>query len=410
MAEQTPTPVDALSMMRLKRQRDVLQERLDQLFRKKDPTHSSFKTAARGARKLVSMFITASDLQDEVDRRDEFGDPTVDPSQQRRADRKRDGYKLLTVLLGEHLRDVLADDKADILGFWVNVWNISGVARAEDNGRVRACLATWLNDVPYEVRPMLRQKNREGRGLSHDHVGEYLVSIKIKWSDPAVRKRIRAGDSELRRHGGFWFNCLYPKCRGDAADLEKNFLRGSLLVKTFCAIFTADVSADDVDDDVSDDEPSAKRQKVEHATKQNVSKLLKMNGKATPRSIAYAAVLLHFNLTDAKTWSDVYQGVNYPEFYNFIIDYFENNDITTPIGRLAQTEADATLHWFSQQAFPIDTETAIEVEEAWGELAAQRAKKLAAAEARAEVRAAEARAAEVLGAETGTREAAAVES
>ncbi|KAI5894788.1 uncharacterized protein SCHCODRAFT_02617806 [Schizophyllum commune H4-8] len=380
MTEENQDQAQVAANARLKRQRDALQEKLDKIQRKKDATLTAFTTAARGLRKVVSAFVSASDLQDEMDRRDEFGDLTKDPSDQRRADRNRDSYRIMYTLLGEHLRSVMIDPEADMTVFWASVWNVSGVARSEDNGRVRRCLASWLNEAPYNVRPLLRGNNRENRGIGHNDVGAYVVSIKTKWSEPDVRALIRAGDPTHRKRGGFWFSCLYGKNRGDPEDLEKGFLRGSLLVKTFCAIFIADLSTDDVDDNSGDDEPNAKRAKIEHTTKQNISKLLKMDNKATPRSIAYSAVLLHFNLTDAKTWSDTYQGVNYPEFYNFIVDYFENNDTNTPLGRLAQGEADATLLWFSQQAFPTDTDTAIEVGQAWSELGAQRAKKLADAE------------------------------
>ena len=94
---------------------------------------------------------------------------------------------------------------------------------------------------------------------------------------------------------------------------------------------------------------AAKKTKSAKATKNNVATLLNMNGKVTPRSIAYVATLVRFhftaldinmltiaflsqvvfNLSDATQWpSDgVYNGFDYHAFYNFIIDYFEVVDV-----------------------------------------------------------------------------------
>ena len=68
-----------------------------------------------------------------------------------------------------------------------------------------------------------------------------------------------------------------------------------------------------------------------------------MDGRVTPRAIAYAAVQvrnslrfdaqltgplpqLHFSLTDATHWMSQYNGFNYEEFWEFIVDYFEADE------------------------------------------------------------------------------------
>lgn len=64
-----------------------------------------------------------------------------------------------------------------------------------------------------------------------------------------------------------------------------------------------------------------------------------MEGKVTPRSVAYAATIVRllsplmfaciysvqlvFNLTDATQWVGVYNGFHLQALYNFIVDYFE---------------------------------------------------------------------------------------
>ena len=84
-----------------------------------------------------------------------------------------------------------------------------------------------------------------------------------------------------------------------------------------------------------------------------------MDARVTPRSIAYIAVLvrrflhvlaqliypfqLHFSLTDATYWMSEYNGFNYEEFWEFIVDYFEADE--TPQGQEASTKL---LEWWNE--------------------------------------------------------------
>lgn len=83
-----------------------------------------------------------------------------------------------------------------------------------------------------------------------------------------------------------------------------------------------------------------------------------MDGCVTPRAIAYAAVQvrnsihlftqlmrpqLHFALADATHWMSHYNGFNYEEFYEFIVDFFEAD--TTP---QAQEASANLLAWWNK--------------------------------------------------------------
>ena len=90
-----------------------------------------------------------------------------------------------------------------------------------------------------------------------------------------------------------------------------------------------------------------------------VAAQLKMDGQVTARSIAYAAVQvrlpcviipglrfypkLHFALNDATHWMSHYNGFNYEEFYEFIIDFLEED--VTPEGKAASNEL---LGWWNR--------------------------------------------------------------
>ncbi|KAL1749846.1 hypothetical protein FB107DRAFT_280241 [Schizophyllum commune] len=115
----------------------------------------------------------------------------------------------------------------------------------------------------------------------------------------------------------------------------------------------------------------------------DIATLLHMNGEITPRAIAYAAVLLHFNLTNASQWAEERFGVSYPALYNFIIDYFEGFDPSTEEGQLAKVQCDALLHWYNERVFPNRVLATGNSEASYDKLAAQRAAKVAAARAAA---------------------------
>ncbi|KAF9782367.1 hypothetical protein BJ322DRAFT_994308, partial [Thelephora terrestris] len=52
---------------------------------------------------------------------------------------------------------------------------------------------------------------------------------------------------------------------------------------------------------------------------------------------------LHFSLTDATHWMNHYNGFNYEEFWEFIVDFFEADE--TPEGQEASTQL---LEWWNK--------------------------------------------------------------
>ncbi|KAF8958604.1 hypothetical protein BDZ97DRAFT_1836081 [Flammula alnicola] len=73
-----------------------------------------------------------------------------------------------------------------------------------------------------------------------------------------------------------------------------------------------------------------------------------LEGKVLPRSIAYVAMLLTFNLTDAEQWpaDAIYNGFDFKTFYNVIVDNFD--DTTVAIFCRNNKEV---LVWWNKQVF-----------------------------------------------------------
>ena len=140
-------------------------------------------------------------------------------------------------------------------------------------------------------------------------------------------------------------------------------------LQVYKAIFTSPSSAKDVLDEENDAEnmpPTKSRKTSSNYVRRHVASKLHLNDKVTPRSIAYAAVQvrvfilyvtmlihncqLHFNLQTADSWSPIYNGFDYRELYNYVVDVFED----TP-GPAAKKRAQDLLNWWSAWVFPLLT-------------------------------------------------------
>ncbi|KAL1712279.1 hypothetical protein EV715DRAFT_213944, partial [Schizophyllum commune] len=311
-----------------------------------------FSTAARGFRRLVSLDVDASALQREAYRRDALEDEE-DPASvadQRGADRMYASYYILLDLVPE-VSDALSKRDGTLAKVLKDVQLKGNTARAEDFAKIKGLLASVLNAKPYECKPPLNALNRTNRGLKHDVTGELLCPIEYDWDQPWVREQVRDGEPGFRIGGSYFF---YPAEGFDKADVTENFLLSPILVQMYQDVFTAPSSmeTDTPDDDDVEEPPTKKpfqqRGEGRRATRTNVATGLNMRGKVTPRSIAYIAVLVHLNLTDANAWVTVYIGINYMSLYNFIIDFFEDHDPTTAVGTLGLHLADNVLQWWNK--------------------------------------------------------------
>ncbi|KAF9475565.1 hypothetical protein BDN70DRAFT_883565 [Pholiota conissans] len=228
-------------------------------------------------------------------------------------------------------------------------------ARSEDLHRIRKYLAEWLNHFHPMPSPLLDQDDRKNRGLGHDLTGRLLCPVEFNWDDLDIRAKLRACHPDYDWLSSYHARCLYAKYTGDARRLEDGFLKSPLLLQVFKCIYTSPSSAKGtfVDDEDSDEnaQPAQKVRKIASRqgkpARRNVATQVGMTTKVTPRSIAYAAVQLHFNLQASENWSEILGGFDYRAFYNYIVDFFE--DVDEPA---AKKRAQALLSWWSTRIFP----------------------------------------------------------
>ncbi|KJA21502.1 hypothetical protein HYPSUDRAFT_102496, partial [Hypholoma sublateritium FD-334 SS-4] len=189
-------------------------------------------------------------------------------------------------------------------------------ARSDDLNRIRACVAHWLNTAQPRPEILLNPNCRKNRGIQHDVTGRLLCPAEFDWSDLVVRAKLRAGEENFDWLSSYHSRCFYAKYSPNANQLESGYLQSALLTQVYKAIFTSPSSAKnapDEDDDVGN-MPPARLQKTSSGKgrlRRNVASKVHLNDKATSRSIAYAAVQLHFSLQTAASWASIYGGFDY---------------------------------------------------------------------------------------------------
>ncbi|KAF9042127.1 hypothetical protein BJ165DRAFT_1405840 [Panaeolus papilionaceus] len=312
-------------------------------------------TLGRGLRRLASMFDSLQFMIFEADRRalaeaEGSEESNEDEDLQLQQDRTYKGFRIMISMVPA-LRTLLTDPNSepeDLDRLVALLQQGAANGRADDVRNVREAVGNWLN-LTYTPKDPFDIKSRADRGLQNDITGSLLCPIEYDWSDEKTRLDIKSGNLVIK--DDLYLSCFYPRSKGDADDVESKFLRSSLLVKTYCVIFTSPTSVQHFDTEETEDGPVRKKGKSsasqKKATKANVANILHMNGTVTPRSIAYAAVLLAFNLTDAAQWMEEYNKFSYVVLWEFIVDFFE-----APSDDASKKRADDLLLWWNRKIFP----------------------------------------------------------
>ncbi|KAJ3559491.1 hypothetical protein NP233_g11249 [Leucocoprinus birnbaumii] len=327
--------------------------------KRKRENNDTVKCQGRPLRRIVHCFEPFLSLIAEADRclhpDSDSGDDECDglnDDKRVQLERQRNcnylAYKWLT-RFRPHITDLMARREINgYLSYIAQLQQGANAARADDNSRMIEEVPKWLNKMySLDGHEALVASHRDNRSLQHDICGMLLTPIDVDWDDTHVRQQIREGRNKDVQ-GNFFLCCLYPLNKFDPAHLEKNFLKGELLLLTYTAVFiTPGVEAEDHlsnDDDDNDSEGRLqKRRKVHKARNNSVSALCGLDGNITGPAIAYSAVMLAFNLTDQSTWAEEHAGIDFVKFYNFLVDYFE-----APRTERQKARASSLLHWWNR--------------------------------------------------------------
>ncbi|KAG6839305.1 hypothetical protein C0991_004023, partial [Blastosporella zonata] len=162
------------------------------------------------------------------------------------------------------------------------------------------------------VEPRIAPKGfKAARGFSHPVTARHLCGIKMldtfEDNPDAFMDRVSEGKYKpLTKH---WPSFLYDTDEYDPNDPTKGFMRGFLLVRVYCHIFSGLTSA-----------ISGHRK----ATKPSKSHIHGMK-HVTGRSIGYAAVQARFALSSCEEWCSEDGKFNLWRLFENIVPVFEDN-------------------------------------------------------------------------------------
>ncbi|KAK0183721.1 hypothetical protein F5146DRAFT_1147316 [Armillaria mellea] len=209
-------------------------------------------------------------------------------------DNDEDDKATLTEQEKEQREEIKRDQDHTYVGFNILIQVVDGLkAKLSD-----LTVMTLMNLASFnimQIKDMLQIQiasslNFPPTSLRNDFMGHLLSSILYDWEDESV-----------------WVTL----CSGNLQRIEKGFLWSGLLLKVWCAIFMSPSSAEDTDDTENNmldcsDLPVKHRKGNKKGMRGSVAMLCHLEGQVTLQMIAYAAVILHFNLTDATTWQEDY--------------------------------------------------------------------------------------------------------
>ncbi|KAE9383353.1 hypothetical protein BT96DRAFT_1036140 [Gymnopus androsaceus JB14] len=188
------------------------------------------------------------------------------------------------------------------------------------------------------------------RGLQNNITGRLLCPVEFDWDNPTLTIFLLI---EFVLPFVIWrrdlislalrARCFYKGSEYNATDLDEGFLQSHLLLQVYCVIFTLPSSTKEQSNDVENLPPAKKSKKAKKTmtTRGDVAEILHMT-EVTPCSIAYAAIHLHFALSDASQWRRSHNGYNYQSLWSYVVDVFED-----PIDEEAEKHAKELLKWWN---------------------------------------------------------------
>ncbi|KAI6126354.1 hypothetical protein EDD16DRAFT_1516808 [Pisolithus croceorrhizus] len=184
-------------------------------------------------------------------------------------------------------------------------------ARGDDAASLKSVVVQWLMSADPE-EPALRPDENDGRGFDHELTGHLLCLVDYDWWRADHHAAIHDCHPDFLVTTYSWPTFLYENELFDPNNPADGLFNGKLLVEAFKQIFTSPTLVLKMDDEPS---PRKCQRRDKRCTHSHVASLLGMKS-VCPHAVAYAAV----QVVDGE--------FNYEDFYNNIIDFFE--DAETP--------------------------------------------------------------------------------
>ncbi|KAI6151179.1 hypothetical protein BKA82DRAFT_4013723 [Pisolithus tinctorius] len=308
----------------------------------------------RAIRRLVTLYENVKDLIAAFDRHQEFQENDHNESDLENTceyliatsdDRLYKSFEELITVLPWMKKIVLRGTADELEDICKQLRKGADGACGDDTANLKQDIVSWLTDLFHPIEPPLCTTTKDERGFVHDVTGKLICPAEFDWDLAIVKDGIQDRNPSYLVTAYSWPLFLYENFEFYSTDAERGLFRSSLLIKAFKFIFTSPSSIRDLDKDrtMPGHRRGSSNQKA--ATKNHVASILGMKA-VTPWSIAYTAVQVRFTLSSTNTWHNVDGDFDYSQFYNAILDFFE--DLPGPA---AKKRVDELLAWWNRKAF-----------------------------------------------------------
>ncbi|KAI6141161.1 hypothetical protein BKA82DRAFT_3977752 [Pisolithus tinctorius] len=318
---------------------------------KKSHRCDSYVHRGRAIRRLVTLYENVEDLIAAFDRHQEFQENDHNESDLENTcddDRLYKSFEELITVLPWMKKIVLRGTADELEDICKQLQKGADGARGDDTANLKQDIVSWLTDLFHPIEPPLRTTTKDERGFVHDVTGKLICPAEFDWDLAIVKDGIRDRNPSYLVTAYSWPLFLYENFEFYSTDAERGLFRSSLLIKAFKFIFTSPSSIRDLDEDRATPGRRRGSSNQKAATKNHV----------------------RFALSSANTWHNVDGDFDYSQFYNTILDFFE--DLPGPA---AKKRVDELLAWWNHKAFgknrPITLPVAAVKKSSVSQLAAQ---------------------------------------
>ncbi|KAG1745141.1 hypothetical protein EDD22DRAFT_752560, partial [Suillus occidentalis] len=168
------------------------------------------------------------------------------------------------------------------------------------------------------------------------------------WS--SVKSGIHNRTSEYIVSKNSWPLFVYENYQVNTENLKEGFFKSKLLILAFKAVFTSpslvrEAEGDGDGADILENNRCARQKSEQMKVKMCVASIINMK-KVTPCAITYIVCQVRFALSSISSWHAVDGDFDYEEFWNNIVDYFE--DVPSPFTR---HRVETLLEWWTRKVF-----------------------------------------------------------
>ncbi|KAG2738342.1 hypothetical protein P692DRAFT_20758862, partial [Suillus brevipes Sb2] len=212
------------------------------------------------------------------------------------------------------------DEEVDLIA---ELASASG-ARGDDTKSLKGSVLEWIMPKGQSLVPPLSQNVKIDRGFNYKCTGALLCPAGLDWR---YRLKTKLQSGEMIVTGDQWPPFLYANYHYDLEDAWNGLFRSALLVSAYKHVFTS---------------PSS----VDREPKATCSGNARIHGmtRVTLPSIRYIATQVRFALTSSPVFSHTDTVTDSEQFYNSILDIFEDPD--------EKQEVDDLIIWWNRQIFP----------------------------------------------------------